>query len=165
MLKPAQLYTDRLREEILKTWYRPENIYWNGSYWDSLVDIPEVNASKHCFASVDRQDRLIGYICYAVDWAAMSADGFGIISFDKGNMEFIKDVCEAVSDIFTKYHMNRISWFCYADNPAIRGYRNFIRRHGGRVCGHYRQYARLQDGKLHDSVMFEILADEYRNLI
>ena len=93
----------------------------------------------------------------------MSADGFGIISFDKGNMEFIKDVCEAVSDIFTKYHMNRISWFCYADNPAIRGYRNFIRRHGGRVCGHYRQYARLQDGKLHDSVMFEILADEYRN--
>ena len=163
MLKPAQLYTDQLRKEILKTWYMPENIYWNGSYWDSLVDIPEDNANKHCFVSVDRQGRLIGYICYAVDWAAMSADGFGIISFDKGNMEFIKDIYEAVSDIFAKYHMNRISWFCYADNPATRGYRNFIRRHGGRECGHYRQYAKLRDGKLHDSVMFEILADEYRN--
>lgn len=58
--------------------------------------------------------------------------------------------------------MNRISFRCYVDNPAIRGYRNFIRKHGGRECGYYRQNARLQDGKLHDSVEFEILACEFR---
>ena len=32
---------------------------------------------------VDENDEVIGYIAYAIDWAAMSADKFGIISFDK----------------------------------------------------------------------------------
>lgn len=58
--------------------------------------------------------------------------------------------------------MNRISWFAYVENPAIRGYRNFIKKHGGRECGYYRQIAKLQDGKLHDSVCFEILASEFK---
>lgn len=58
--------------------------------------------------------------------------------------------------------MNRIEWWCYADNPAIRGYRNFIKRHGGRECGYWRQIARLQDGQLHDSVSFEILEEEFK---
>ena len=161
MLKPAQLYADQLRTKILETWYQPEDIYWNGGAGDSIPDLPEDNSSKHCFVSVDKRHRVIGYICYYVDWVAMSAESFGIISFDKGNLEFIKDLYRVIDELLTD-RMNRISWSCYADNPAIRGYRNFIRRHGGRECGYYRQYARLQDGKLHDSVMFEILAEEYR---
>ena len=111
--------------------------------------------------SVDKRDRIIGYICYSVDWMSMSAYDFGIISFHKGNLEFGRDLYKALDDLFTVYGMNRISWWCYADNPAIRGYRSFIRRHGGRECGYLRQYSRLQDGKLHDSVLFEILAEEY----
>ena len=67
-----------------------------------------------------------------------------------------------LSAIFEVYHMNRIQWCCYADNPAIRGYRNFVKRHGGRECGYYRQVSRLMDGKFHDSVQFEILADEFK---
>ena len=56
----------------------------------------------------------------------MSADGFGIISFQKGNIEFAKDVYKVICDLFEKYHMNRVSWKAYVENPAIRGYRNFI---------------------------------------
>ena len=62
MLKPAQLYKDKLQEENIKSWYKPENIYW----------------------------------------------------------------------------------------------------HGGRECAYFRQYVRLKDGKLHDSVSFEILAEEFK---
>ena len=91
----------------------------------------------------------------------MSADRFAIISFRKGSMEFAKDLYKVICDLFEVYHMNRVSWTAYADNPAVRGYRNFIRKHGGRECGHYRQRARLQDGKLHDTVSFEILAAEF----
>ena len=112
--------------------------------------------------SVDKNDNLIGYISYSVDWIAMSTDRFGIISFDKGNIMFGKDVYKAICDLFEVYHMNRISWCAYVDNPTIRGYRNFIKKHGGRECGYRRQNARLQDGKLHDSVEFEILACEFR---
>ena len=76
-------------------------------------------------------------------------------------MEFVKDLYQAICDCFEVYHLNRISWNCYADNPAIRGYRNFVKKHGGRECAYFRQYIKLRDGKLHDSVSFEILAEDF----
>lgn len=164
MLKPAQLYKERLEEENIKSWYQPENIYWNSTSGSELLNLPDNNYDCHCFVSVDKNDNILGYIDYCVDWAAMSANKFGIISYQKGNLEFVKDIYKAVRDLFLVYRMNRIQWCCYADNPAIRGYRNFIKKHGGRECGYYRQVAKLMDGKLHDSVQFEILASEFIRL-
>lgn len=161
MLKPAQLYKEKLQEESIKAWYRPENIYWNGGAGDNRLNIQDDNYNCHQFASVDKDDNVIGYIAYCVDWSAMSCDRFGIISFRKGSIEFAKDVYTAVCNIFELYHMNRIQWFAFAYNPAVRRYRNFIQKHGGRECAHYRQVAKLLDGKLHDSVCFEILAEEF----
>lgn len=163
MLKPAQLCANKLQEQNVKAWYKPENIFWNGGPGDSTINLPDNNYGRHCFASVDKNDNIIGYISYNVDWIAMSADRFGIISYDKGNMEFVRDLYKVICDLFELYHMNRISWCCFADNPAIRGYRNFIRKHGGKECGYDRQIVKLQDGKLHDCVRFEILAYEFRN--
>lgn len=161
MLKPAQLYKHKLQEENIKAWYNPKNIFWNGGSGDSQIEIEEDNYNRHQFVSVDKEENVIGYIGYNVDWSALSADNFGIISFRKGSIEFAKDVYTAIRNIFEVYHLNRMSWFCFADNPAIRGYRNFIKKYGGRESGYNRQIARLQDGKLHDSVEFEILAEEF----
>lgn len=162
MLKPAQLYKDELQKKNAATWYDLDYMYWNGGTGDSQINIHDNNYGCHQFVSVDKEDNIIGYICYSVDWCAMSADQFGIISFDRGNVLFVKDVYKAICDLFEKYHMNRIQWFAFADNPAVRGYRNFIKRHGGVECSHCRQVAKLMDGKLHDSVSFEILASEFR---
>lgn len=162
MLKPAQLYKEKLQEENIKSWYKPENIYWHGGTAEYTIDIPDNNESRHCFVSVDKNENVIGYISYNVDWTAMSAEGWGIISFDKGNIEFVKDLYQAICDCFETYLFNRISWNCYADNPAIRGYRNFVKKHGGRECAYFRQCVKLRDGKLHDALSFEILADEFR---
>lgn len=161
MLKPAQLYKEKLQEENIKSWYNPENIFWNCGVGDSQIDIKEDNCDCHQFVSVNKEDDVVGYITYSVDWSAMSADSFGIISFRKGSVEFAKDVYKAICDLFEVYNMNRISWFAYVDNPAIRGYRNFIKKHGGVECAYHRQISRLQDGKLHDAVNFEILAEEF----
>lgn len=161
MLKPAQLYEEQLKMENIKAWYKPENMFYSGGPGDGGIDLPEDNYEKHCFVSVDENDNVIGYISYSVDWAAMSADRLEIISYQKGNLDFVRDIYQAICDVFEVYHMNRLEWWCYADNPAIRGYRNFIKRYGGRECGYYRQIAKLQDGQLHDSVGFEILADEF----
>lgn len=162
MLRPAQLYEEELREKNIESWYDPVNIYWHGGTGEYNIDLPDNNAEEHCFVSVDKYDDVIGYISYSVDWEAMSADKFGIISFDKGNLEFVKDVFKAICDCFEVYHMNRIQWFCFTDNPAIRGYRNFIKKHGGRECAYYRQVAKLRDGKLHDAACFEILSSEFK---
>lgn len=161
MLMAAQLYEEQLQKENIKAWYNSENIFWNGGAGDSAIKLPENNYDSHNFVSVDKNEKIIGYISYAVDWSAMSADSFGAISFDKGNILFAKDLYMSICDIFEKYNMNRMSWWCYEDNPAIRGYRHFIKKHGGRECGRLRQFSRLQDGKLHDSVLFEILACEF----
>lgn len=162
MLKPAQLYKEQLEIKNIESWYKPENIYFYGGTGSSVFDIPDNNYDSHHFASVEEEGNVIGYICYSLDWNAMSADRFGIISFDKGNVEFAKDVYETICNLFEVYNVNRVSWFCFVDNPAIRGYRNFVKKHGGRECAYHRQIAKLQDGKLHDSVQFEILANEFR---
>lgn len=161
MLKAAQLYKEQLERKNTESWYQQENIYWNGGVGDSTISLPDNNYDIHCFVSVDSKDKVIGYITYNIDWVAMSANSFGIISFDKGNITFVKDLYQVICDLFEKYHMNRVSWCCYADNPAIRGYKNFIKKHGGVQCGYYRKIARLQDGMLHDSVQFEILGCEF----
>ena len=86
MLRPAQLYEQQLQEENTKAWYKLENIFWNGGSGDSTIELPENNYDSHNFVSVDKNGKVIGYISYAVDWSTMSADSFGSISFDKGNI-------------------------------------------------------------------------------
>ena len=166
MLRTAQLYKDKLTEENIRIWHNPEYMFWSGGAGDAKIDLPEDNYERHCFVSVDGNDNIIGYIAYSVDWIVMSADRFEIINFQKGNMkismEFVKDVYKSICNLFEVYHMNRMEWWCYADNPAIRGYRNFIKRCGGKECAYLRQVAKLQDGKLHDVVYFEILAHEFK---
>ena len=161
MLKAAQLYEEELKEKFIETWYKPEYVCYSGGTGDNLLELPDGNCDSHNFVSVDKDDNVIGYISYNVDYAAMSANNLGIISFDIGNLEFVRDVSKAICDIFEVYRMNRLSWWCFADNPAIKSYRNFIRLHGGRECSYGRQTARLRDGKLHDDVGFEIMASEF----
>lgn len=96
MLMPAQLYRDKLMEEYPKTWYKPENMYYRGWIGDNIPEIPDNNYDNHHFVSVNKNDNLIGYICYSVNWIPMSADDFGIISFQKGNIEFAKDVYKVI---------------------------------------------------------------------
>lgn len=162
MLVVAQLYKEKLEDEILKTWYKRENIYWHGGPGEYTVQLDDNNRDSHCFVSVDKNDDVLGYISYSIDWMARSAYQFGIISFRKGSIEFAKDLYQAICDCFEVYGLNRICWWCYADNPAIRGYRNFISKHGGRECGYCRQDTVLKDGKLHDSIWFEIMAEEFK---
>lgn len=162
MLKPAQLYKEELEIKYIDTWYKPEYMYYSGWNGNEEIVLPGNNYESHHFVSVDEYDEIIGYITYFVSIGSMSAYNFGAISFDRGNILFAKDLYEAICNIFEKYHLNRMEWSCIADNPAIRGYRNFIKKHGGRECSYHRQVAKLMDGKLHDSVGFEILASEFK---
>ena len=63
--------------------------------------------------------------------------------------------------IFVKFNYNRVEWWAYEDNPAIRGYDAFIKRCGGRRAGYLRQNIKLMDGKIHNSIIYEILREDY----
>ena len=162
MLKAAQLYQSELYQKSLEIWYDPKYIYWSADVCNLVINpVMDDNGNFHSFVSVNKDNEVIGYIQYAINWNTMSAMNLGIMSFDIGNIEFIKDVYEAVENIFIKYHLNRLTFYSVADNPAIKGYRKLIEKYGGKECGYYRQSVRLQDGKIHDEVLFEILAEEF----
>lgn len=163
MLRPAQLYKEELLKKEMESWYDPRALYYWAGTGCGLSELPEDTYYWHNFVSVNDSDSIVGYIAYKIDWAAMSASDFCIYSFEKnGSILFAEDLCKAICDLFEVYHVNRIDWWCYTDNPAIRGYRNFIALCGGREVGIFRQICKLQDGKLHDSASFEILANEFR---
>lgn len=162
MLKPAQLYEEKLQKANVESWYDLSNQYCNSWCCDDEIVLEKSNGQYHQFVSVDKNDNVIGYITYSVDWSSMSASRFGIISYDKGNLLFIRDVQKVVHNIFFKYNFNRIEWRAYEDNSAISGYRKFIKRFGGKECGYLRQTVKLMDGKLHDMAIFEILREDLK---
>ena len=162
MLRPAQLYIHELQQLSFETFYRPEYVYIHHGVGEFITKCEDNNFAYHQFVSIDKDNKVIGYIAYEPNWISKSACCWKIISYDIGNLLFAKDIYQAVCDCFEKFNFNRIEFMCYADNPAIRGYRNFIKKYGGRECGYFRQDTVLKDGKLHDTVAFEIMADEFR---
>jgi RimJ/RimL family protein N-acetyltransferase len=87
-----------------------------------------------------------------------------MISFDKGNLEFVRDLHKVVTDLFFKENFNRVEWWCFADNPAVRGYKNFIKQFGGALVGELHSSAVFSDGTVHDTYIFEILRENVHNL-
>lgn len=162
MLRPAQIYEEKLQKANIETWYDLKNQYWNGWCCANKIKLEDNNSEYHQFVSVDKDDNVIGYICYYVNWTTKSVCNFGMISFAKGNMQFITDLKKVVTDCFYKYSMNRLEFKAYADNPVIRCYRSYIKKYGGRECGYLRKDTMLMDGKLHDSVLFEILREDLK---
>ncbi|MGL5433780.1 MAG: GNAT family N-acetyltransferase [Lachnospiraceae bacterium] len=162
MLKPAQSRKDDLLKEIVSTWYGEKTMYWNCSSYDSIISLSDDNYYSHQFVSVDNKGNLQGYITYEVDRAANKTSGFGIISFNRNPMIFAADIKQAITDIFIKFGFSKIEFFAYADNPAIKTYRKFIVKYGGREIGEYKRTARLQDGKWHDGVMFELFHEDFK---
>lgn len=160
MLVPAILHKEDLEKKFLNTWYVPEYFY----YYDDNPYIPEYENnpnSKREFVSINENNEVIGYFSYQIDRSINGAYNFGLISFDMGNIKFIRDIEQGVEDIFLKFGLTRMEWMCYADNPAARGYQKFVNRHGGIKAGTLRQVAKTMDNKIHDVYIFEILREDY----
>lgn len=161
MRKAAQLYKDELTLKFYEILYDDYYMYYYGWTGVEIPVLKENNYDSHDFVSVNSKGEVIGYISYNVNYLTMSATQLGIISFRKGDISFIRDVYDAVIDIFVKYHMNRLSFTCFTENPAVRSYKKFVTLFGGLQNAYYRQDLKLSDGQLHDELGFEILAEDF----
>ena len=162
MLKLANDYEEELRRLLREASLDYRYMYYfSGPGGNGSDRLGDDTIWARNFVSVDKDGKLIGYIAYSVDAYAERAYGFGFISFDIGNTTFIRDARIVVSDIFEKYNLNSMSWHGYADNPVMGSYERLCKKMGGRQCGFERQVAKLLDGKLHDSISFEVLREEY----
>lgn len=160
MLDNAKKYEKEIQDKFLDTWYDMKYQYYRDTSGDRIPQLPDNCYDRRSFVSLDKEGKIIGFISYSYNDTAGSANNFGIINFGKPSYTFANDVLQVIADIFFKYKLRRIEWWCFADNPAIKGYRKFIKRFGGREIGYLREVSRLMDGELHDGVIFEILRED-----
>lgn len=162
MLKSANLYKGELNSKLAETMYDMKYMYYHYVTSSNAPLIEDDNSYLHSFVSVDESGDILGYICYDVNWTLVSVLSFGAISFvPDGSITYVRDLLQCIDNIFMKYNFNRIEWWAAADNPAIRGYKNLCKRFGGREVGYLRQNTKLMDNKLHDSIIFEIMREDY----
>lgn len=160
MLVPAQLYKEELKKKIVSTWYNLEYQY----YWQSYNNEPNFednNIYTRQFAFISK-DKITGYFSYSLDNSSKSLYNMGLLSFEKVNYKFIKAVLSHIKWLFDEKIIDRIEFFAYEDNPAIKGYDKIIKRFGGKRVGKFTRSQKLYDGKLHNTIFYEILKEDYK---
>lgn len=161
MLKPAQLYKEELTKKVVSEWYTERYYYYSCGITARTPEIANSNYDACQFVSVDKDDNVIGYFVYELNYNTRAANNIAIMSFDPGNMIFMSDIYHAIIDFFEKWNYNKMTWWCLTDNRYYELYIKFIQRHGGRLVGIFRDDCVTADFKLHDTAMFEILKREF----
>lgn len=155
MLVPAILYKDQITKEFQKYYYTTDMMYETGgigNWTPEITDCPE--DWQFQYAIVNEDKKLIGYLGYYVDWYASRAYNFGLFSFDRGNALIGRDVFRKLEELVGKFH--RVEWRAVSENPACRGYDNFIKKHNGKK--HIlKDSIRDKDGNYHDDIIYEIV--------
>ena len=158
MLVPAILYKEQIKKEFQKYYYTTDMMYETGCMCNWSPEIAECpNESQFQYAIVDKNEKLVGYLGYSVDWYASKAYNFGLFSFDRGNILVGRDVFNKLEELIKKLH--RVEWRAVGGNPACRGYDNFIKRHNG--TKHILKDAiKDKDGNYHDDIIYEIVSSK-----
>lgn len=72
MLVPAILYKEQIKKEFQKYYYTTDMLYETGCMCNWSPEIAECpNESQFQYAIVDKNEKLIGYLGYSVDWYAL----------------------------------------------------------------------------------------------
>lgn len=157
MIKPAILYKEQLEKKMAETWYDPEYMY----YYDTIPGIPDIADkpdNQYQFVSVDSKGRVLGYFSYWVYEPSRRAMNFGLMSFEKRNILFMRDAIQMFKDMFEKFGILSAEWRCYSRNKeALKLYRRIIKDYGGVEVGTLRRNGAPQNRELCDTVIFEVL--------
>lgn len=153
MLKPAMLYKQEVEKLFAERIYTTDFYYYSGyPFWFRLPEIkPEEN--RFDWVSID-EEKVVGYLSYQINPYTDNVYDFGLISFNKGNLKFIKEVHDKIAELITAHH--RVEWRSIEGNPAIRGYSSFCKKHNGKIC---KLHDAIKDtnGKYKDVYIFEVI--------
>lgn len=168
MLEPALFHRKELLNKSMGTLHNKKYMWYTGANYYTFPSVLDDISNHHQFASINKSNEVIGYISYHFSLSTKSCTDLNIIKYDNKNyissVIFAKDVLSAIYDCFFKYDFNRIEWNCYADSPQINMCRKFIKKYGGHEAGYLHSNAILMDEKLHDTVIFEIMKDEFKRI-
>lgn len=155
MLVQAIEYKEQIMKEMQKYFHTIDMLYCNGgmeNWVPEIVDCP--GWWQFQYAIIDKNENLIGYLEYAVDWYASKAYNFGLFSFSRGNVLIGRDVFEKLEELISTLH--RVEWRAVSGNPACRAYDHFIKRHDG-TKHVLKDSIKDKDGNYHDDIIYEVV--------
>lgn len=163
MLENARLYQDELNDLMKSIEFDFKyQYYFSGRTRNNYYSLDDIN-SLYFVSTNPKTKELLGYISFTIDKDSNCAYQFGIMAFKFNSKTFVSDILELINNLFMKYNLNKLEWNCYEDNPAIKTYDRFCKLTNGYRCGKYLEANRLMDGKLHNSIMFELMRKDYLN--
>ena len=160
MLVNARLYQDELNDLIKSIEFDFKYQYYFSSRQRNH-NFELTDEDSFYFVSINKNNEILGYISYTIDNYTDCAYQFGLMAFKFNSKTFIIDILNLVNELFVDYNLNKIEWNCYEDNPSIKSYDYFCKLTNGYRCGKYLESNKLLDGKLHNSIMFELMRKDY----
>lgn len=157
MLKPAICYKEELEMALREYFYTDDMMFYQGCVNSYLIDIADKGEGGHYqYAVIGKDDKLVGYISYTVDYYSACAYNFGVFSFDRGNPIMGRELFELLEKLVRQYH--RVEFRAVSGNPAVRGYDAFLQRH--RDIGQkyaFRDEFRDLQGNYHDTYLYQFV--------
>ena len=161
MLIPAHLHLAELDWNFCKMAYSDEWFYVISEPGFRSIEVRESNdtfywvtTKKVVYPDGTKDEIVTGYFSYKICYETRSVENLVMISFDKGNQDFLKDVYNKIQELMKIY--DRLEFRATSGNPVERHYDRFIKKFGGNKVVLHNKIADGY-GKLHDDLIYEIL--------
>lgn len=157
MLIPAILRQDELRTKFCEACYSKDMFYLSGDMCNWIPDINTIPSYNDIqYAIIDKNDDLIGYFAYNIDWYTLNACGFSLISFSQGNIIVPLNVRKEVKKIIDTYKIHRMEFCVVCGNPAEKHYDKFCKKYNGsKYILH--DCIKTADGEYRNKAIYEII--------
>lgn len=157
IIKPALNYANEINKNFNEYLYTEDYLlYFGEKGFTEFEPVKEdCNGESYQFAIFD-DAKLIGYICYRVDWYSLNAYNFGLFSFDRGNRLIGVALYKIINKLINENHIHRIDYRMISGNPVKRHYDRFCKRYNGKV---FKMTDVFKDrtGNYRDGYIYEII--------
>lgn len=161
MIRPAICYKAEIEEALKNYFYTDDMMFYNGCIDNYLIEVKEDSNRGHAecyqYAVIAKDEKLIGYISYQVDYYSSCAYNFGAFSFERGNPIMAKELFELLEILVRTMH--RVEFRAVSGNPAVRGYDSFLERYANIGKKHtFKDALRDTEGNYHDTYLYEFVS-------
>jgi len=161
MLKIALPYKDELNKLFIEAYQNPRNKYY---FFQSYIDIEvfnnkDFNWCNTSFVSIDKDNRILGYLGWSECIRENKIDSLYIISFVEKSGIFALDLRKFIDKMMNSNY-TKINFVAIPDNPADKYYQKFVKKYNGYQAGYYKKDIMLNDRKIYDRKVYEIMLKE-----